>query len=119
MADGAAAAAAVEATVDSTSSKKQLSRHLHRCQNCGTIWGHGNMMVGDVEAHKCPRCGKQEWRVYSGGKSHAAQTRPQAGSRSTFWEYMEVVLPVALLAAGFCLLLTFGVEWIAKRKAAA
>jgi hypothetical protein len=46
--------------------EEKKHRHLHRCQNCGTVWGHGNMMAADVEAHKCPKCGASEWRQFSG-----------------------------------------------------
>jgi hypothetical protein len=38
------------------------------------------MMVGDIEAHKCPNCGaegKENWRIYRGGGSPVAQFPPK------------------------------------------
>lgn len=58
--------------------------HLHRCQSCGTVWGHGNMMAADIAAHECPKCGKKEWRIYKGGGSPVAQM-PARRDAKTDW----------------------------------
>jgi len=76
----------------------ETKRHLHRCQNCGVIWGHGDMMAGDMEAHKCPKCGKGEWRVYSGGQSHGVQPRQQEIVLG-----LRTLITIALMAAAFVL----------------
>lgn len=80
--------------------KIEPHRHLHRCQNCGVIWGHGNMMAGDVEAHVCPGCGKQEWRVYSGGPGRVVLNQPQQAqpARSALPMVLALVAVVAIAA---------------------
>lgn len=89
--------------------EKPAESHLHRCQSCGTIWGHGNMMQGDVEAHKCPSCGKtDQWRVYSGGKSHAVPVQ-RGRERTSPWA-------AYLLVAAFVLLLTWAADWLASKS---
>ena len=40
--------------------------HRHKCDKCMTIWEHSNGMAGNDEAHKCPKCGKEEWCKYFG-----------------------------------------------------
>jgi hypothetical protein len=68
--------------------------HLHRCQNCGTVWGHGNMMAGDIEAHKCPNCGaegKENWRIYRGGGSPVAQFPPHQAQPESSWTLFSVL----------------------------
>jgi hypothetical protein len=73
--------------------------HLHRCQSCGTVWGHGNMMAGDVEAHKCPKCGaegKDNWRIYRGGGAPVAQF-PAHQAHGTF-QWKNFILTVLLWA---------------------
>jgi hypothetical protein len=75
-------------------------RHLHRCQNCGVIWGHGNAMLGDVAAHMCPECGAMEWRVYEGGQVRTHRVQGQVTVR----QYFVAILPIACLAAAIVLL---------------
>jgi rubredoxin len=42
--------------------------HRHRCKSCGFIWSHSNWCFGIDEAHKCPICGKYQWKQYRGKK---------------------------------------------------
>jgi len=77
----------------STATAVETGRHLHRCQSCGVIWGHGNMMGDDVEAHKCPKCGKQEWRPFSGGQ--AVKRPAPANPASQYRAYLQALLTVA------------------------
>ena len=34
--------------------------HIHKCEN-GHEWSHRDSSKGDIEAHKCPVCGSQDW----------------------------------------------------------
>ncbi|MGH9564243.1 MAG: hypothetical protein ACRD3S_22550 [Terracidiphilus sp.] len=79
-------------------------RHVHRCQSCGTIWGHGNMMAGDVSAHECPKCGVSEWRIYRGQQQPqraAATPKPKPG-----FDWM-VLLGIAMLVASAVVLMRY------------
>ncbi len=40
--------------------------HKHKCGSCDTIWEHSDECGGNEAAHKCPRCGKEEWYKYIG-----------------------------------------------------
>jgi hypothetical protein len=80
--------------------------HLHRCQGCGTVWGHGNMMEADVAAHACPKCGKREWRVYQGGGRPQAQGHHAAVARPWYLQALDLILFVgAAAAAAYCVLI--------------
>lgn len=85
--------------------KKQVEahRHLHRCQNCGVIWGHGNMMAEDVEAHKCPKCGRSEWRHFSGGQAVRRQA-VETEKKTPYRDLIIALLSVATLAASIVIL---------------
>ncbi len=94
---------------------EQPKRHLHRCQNCGVIWGHGNMLFRDVEAHKCPKCGKSEWLHYSGLKPD--QPAKTAAVQRTYY----VIDLVALLQVGILVLAGIFVgqviaDWLLARE---
>lgn len=98
----------------------EVERHLHRCQNCGMIWGHGNMLIEDVEAHKCPKCGKSEWGKYSGRLSDAPH--PPRGNTLTVvtWDYrayLQALLTVAVVVMGAILLGELLAPWLLRRKA--
>jgi hypothetical protein len=63
------------------------------------------MMAGDVEAHKCPKCGKSEWRGFSGGQAQ----QPATAKRILVVEansglYLVALLKVAILVIGAVLL---------------
>lgn len=63
--------------------------HLHRCQKCGNIWGHGDMMAEDINAHTCPKCGEAgQWRIYNGGRPYGPHRTHaiQVGKFSLFKE---------------------------------
>lgn len=85
------------------------ARHNHRCQNCGLVWSHSDLMAGDEEAHKCPRCGKTEWRKYN-GNIDTSPTSPVLIAPSHYQ-----VDPARLLGG---LLLAFGVLCLARGLAA-
>ncbi len=97
----------------STATAVETGRHLHRCQHCGVIWGHGNMMGDDVEAHKCPKCGKQEWRPFSGGQ---AATREEPAKRQTLQTLyvvdLRTLVKSALLVATVYLAVQLIVDWL-------
>jgi|SRR5882724_8839202 len=43
--------------------------HAHRCEVCAAngkqvIWVHSDNGAGDVSLHKCPQCGKIEWKKF-------------------------------------------------------
>jgi len=38
--------------------------HQHKCQGCHTVWRHADACAGDVAAHTCKKCGRQEWPMY-------------------------------------------------------
>lgn len=40
--------------------------HRHKCNNCGHIWEHSDCMAGDDDAHKCTKCGEEQWEKYKG-----------------------------------------------------
>lgn len=40
--------------------------HRHKCDNCKCIWEHSNKMSDNKKAHKCPKCGKEQWYKYLG-----------------------------------------------------
>lgn len=40
--------------------------HRHKCPNCNYIWEHSNNCVGNISAHRCPRCETIEGRKYTG-----------------------------------------------------
>lgn len=44
------------------------NRHKHRCRKCDTIWEHADSCAGRDAAHKCPRCGEDEWFAYHGDR---------------------------------------------------
>lgn len=102
------------------SAAEQTERHLHRCQNCGQIWGHGNMMQRDVEAHKCPKCGKQEWRVYSGLQDGEAKKPAQATEKTFFLVhanyrlYVQAMMTVAVVVLGSILLGNLIADWLGE-----
>lgn len=103
------------ASTEAVEAKPEIVRHLHRCQECGTIWGHGHMMQRDIEAHKCPKCGKTEWRVYSGKESHAVRRGSDAGPRYTWWDYLRAVAPIVLLSAALVLSLLVLTDWLGRK----
>lgn len=35
--------------------------HAHECPRDGTVWEHKNSNAGNVDAHRCPRCGGEQW----------------------------------------------------------
>lgn len=39
-------------------------QHSHRCPIDGTIWKHGDDQQGAEVSHRCPKCGRLEWKVY-------------------------------------------------------
>lgn len=41
-----------------------METHEHRCRECGVKWAHGDDMVGDEAAHRCPVCGYLQWDRY-------------------------------------------------------
>lgn len=54
--------------------------HLHRCIN-GHEWSHTDAQRGDIKAHTCPICGKQDWNPKERGvrlitKETPAQPKP-------------------------------------------
>lgn len=40
--------------------------HEHKCPNprCQCVWEHGDNMVNNEPAHRCPRCGTEQWIKY-------------------------------------------------------
>lgn len=42
---------------------EEIKYHTHKCV-CGNIWRHSNFQYGNVKAHTCDKCGKEEWFVY-------------------------------------------------------
>ena len=89
--------------------------HLHRCQGCGTVWGHGNMMQADIEAHKCPKCGKAEWRIYRGGGQPTNVTPIRPGVAQPWWLtlFYGAAVVSMLFAVGY-FALCFWHEWKVK-----
>jgi hypothetical protein len=94
----------------------EAHRHLHRCQNCGVIWGHGNMMADDVEAHKCPKCGRTEWRHFSGGQA-VKRERIAAEKPTPYKDLFLAVLGIAALAAAMVILVDVLAGWLTPTKA--
>jgi predicted nucleic acid-binding Zn-ribbon protein len=43
-----------------------MRTHRHKCPNrhCGHIWMHGDDMFCNVQAHRCPRCGTEQFNKY-------------------------------------------------------
>jgi len=39
--------------------------HLHRCEECGTIWQHGGLAGFIPGTHECPNCGVEEYWHYN------------------------------------------------------
>jgi len=93
---------------------EEQNRHLHRCQNCGMVWGHGNMMKGDVEAHKCPRCGKAEWRGFSGGQE-AQPAKTIAVVQANYRSYLQALLTVTIVVMVSIVLGEFLAGWLLPR----
>jgi predicted RNA-binding Zn-ribbon protein involved in translation (DUF1610 family) len=92
----------------------ETKNHLHRCQNCGTIWGHGDVLVEDVEAHKCPKCGAQQWRKFSGLNSDR-ENQPTNAITVVTWNYsayLRAILTVAVIVIGAVLLGTLVAPWL-------
>lgn len=94
------------------------SRHLHRCQNCGLVWGHGNMMARDVEAHKCPRCGKTEWRQFSGLQNErpAPAMKSMLVIEADYLIYVRALLTVGIIVMGAVLLGELIAPWLIRKK---
>src|SRR5689334_9698530 len=47
--------------------------HKHRCDDCGTIWQHGNDCNKRGEelrqrTHTCPECGRKQFEWYEGSR---------------------------------------------------
>jgi hypothetical protein len=99
-----------------TTSAVETHRHLHRCQNCGTIWGHGNMLVEDVEAHKCPKCGRSEWHHYSGGGAPAPIAKKQESGGTFYVMLFRDLLSVAVLVLAAAFLGQLLAEWLLAEK---
>jgi hypothetical protein len=78
------------------------------------IWGHGNMLADDVEAHKCPKCGKQEWKHFSGGQ--AVRRPAQVQEKTSYKDLAIVVLATAVLAAAIVIALDLASEFLLPRK---
>ncbi len=95
---------------------ERVRRHLHRCQNCGVIWGHGELPC-DLEAHKCPKCGKSEWRIYSGlKKDQPAPAKTAAVQGRTYYSVdLGTMLSMGLLAMAAILLFQVIADWFLDR----
>lgn len=48
--------------------KKRPGTHRHMCPNpsCGYVWEHSNSCAGNLEAHRCEKCGTEQWWHYDG-----------------------------------------------------
>lgn len=81
--------------------------HAHKCQACATlgkevIWIHPNTCRGNIAVHKCPQCGKVEWKqdAVETGKLPQHQQAVQQGV--DFNAILGYVLVLAILAmAGY------------------
>ncbi len=58
------------------------------------------MLVRDLEAHKCPKCGKSEWLHYSGLKQDQSASTKTAAVQRTYY----VIDLIALLQVGILVL---------------
>jgi len=55
---------------------KPAGYHLHRCEHCGTIFGHGSDANGDYERHRCPKCGHGPVKEWNGNWNLPKYTGP-------------------------------------------
>lgn len=55
--------------------------HKHRCDHCGSVWRHTEARKGDVKAHTCPICGRQQWFVYEPDREEDLPKRELAARR--------------------------------------
>jgi len=74
------------------------------------------MMVGDVEAHKCPKCGKSEWRGYSGGGAPAPAKTEAVQSGHLYLVVLRDLLSVAALVLAAAFLGQVLAEWFLAEK---
>lgn len=85
--------------------------HSHRCKYCAlqgvsTVWHHDDSKRGDLSAHTCPRCGKQEWEQYqhvSGGLPVGGVQFGHAGHASP-WPFGDKIEGALRIGAGVLLL---------------
>lgn len=35
--------------------------HKHKCYGCNHIWEHSDRCAGQADAHKCEKCGREQW----------------------------------------------------------
>lgn len=47
--------------MDAATKKPEPGTHSHQCAFCLKVWSHGDHMKGDEQAHRCPRCGEQNF----------------------------------------------------------
>ena len=40
--------------------------HRHKCSGCDHVWEHSDSCAYNESAHKCPKCGAEEWCKYFG-----------------------------------------------------
>ncbi len=72
------------------------------------------MMEGDIAAHKCPKCGKQEWRVYQGGGRPQGQARAHVVVQRS---WISEAIDYALLAAGVLMVAYLGMIFVRELRA--
>jgi hypothetical protein len=70
------------------------------------------MLAADIEAHKCPKCGKAEWRIYRGGGAPTNVT-PIRPEKKTDW--FLVILTVGVVCSVVMVALVAWREWRAVR----
>jgi predicted RNA-binding Zn-ribbon protein involved in translation (DUF1610 family) len=92
--------------------------HTHRCQACGMIWGHSDLMVGDVEAHTCPKCGQAEWRIFQGAKlaAHGGAPPPQQAAPDAWAILTQPNFWLAVFLASALVLISLAVSkpWVRR-----
>jgi hypothetical protein len=81
--------------------------HAHKCQACAAagkevVWIHPNTCRGNIAVHKCPACGKVEWKqdaVETGKLPNHAQ-QPQGVDLNAVLGYVLLAIGLALFGYG-------------------
>lgn len=68
---------------DLQTARNILHLHRHKCDECGNIWEHDDSCGGDDNAHKCPRCQKEQFVRYWGDQEQREPIRLCSASPRT------------------------------------
>jgi len=104
-------------TTNVTEINKQT--HAHYCAFCASqgvevVWAHGNENAGNLNQHRCPRCGHVEWVKTQIQSGKLPQEQNQAGQLVQVVVLKDAVISCIVYALGV-LVICYGVLFVYKQ----